>query len=58
MVSHTGAERLLAALPDTRHEELARIGHCPQVEAPDAVADLLLDFASRSAGSLWGERDP
>jgi len=44
MVAHEGSERLLAALPATRYERLPGIGHCPQVESPDAVADLLLDF--------------
>ncbi len=44
MVAHTGSERLLDALPGTRFELLEEIGHCPQVEAPDAVTELLLDF--------------
>jgi len=42
MVSHEGSERLLAALPDTRYALLDGIGHCPQVEAPDRVTELLL----------------
>jgi pimeloyl-ACP methyl ester carboxylesterase len=44
MVSHSGAERVAAALPETEVRLLEGIGHCPQLEAPDRVAELLLDF--------------
>ena len=44
MVSPSGAERVSAALPDTQVELLPGIGHCPQIEAPGRVADLLLAF--------------
>ena len=46
MVSHSGAERVAAALPETQVQLLEGIGHCPQLEAPDRVAELLLDFAA------------
>jgi len=46
MVSASGAERVTAALPDTQVELLPDIGHCPQIEAPDRVAKLLLAFPS------------
>jgi pimeloyl-ACP methyl ester carboxylesterase len=46
MVSPSGAERVSAALPDTQIELLPDIGHCPQIEASDRVADLLLGFPS------------
>lgn len=45
MVPHTGAQRVLEALPETTHEVLAGVGHCPQVEAPDALTELLVEFA-------------
>jgi len=44
MVTHRGARRIVAALPDTRVELLAGVGHCPQVEAPERVAALLAGF--------------
>jgi pimeloyl-ACP methyl ester carboxylesterase len=44
LVFHRGAERILAAVPDSRLELLKGVGHCPQVEAPVRFAELLLDF--------------
>jgi pimeloyl-ACP methyl ester carboxylesterase len=46
MVSHTGARRATQAMPHARVELLEGVGHCPQLEATEAVASLLLDFAS------------
>lgn len=45
MVSHRGAKRVTDALPATTYELLAGVGHCPQVEAHERLADLLLEFA-------------
>lgn len=45
MVTHRGAERVLAALPDTRFELIADCGHSPQLEVPDFVVATLLAFA-------------
>jgi pimeloyl-ACP methyl ester carboxylesterase len=45
MVTHRGAEKVVAALPDTEVRVLEGVGHCPQVEVPDTIASLLLDFA-------------
>ena len=44
MVSSKGAERIVAAIPAARIELLPRCGHCPQVEEPDRLAELLADF--------------
>jgi pimeloyl-ACP methyl ester carboxylesterase len=44
LVSPRGADQVAATLPDTRVELLAGCGHCPQVEAADRLAELLLDF--------------
>jgi pimeloyl-ACP methyl ester carboxylesterase len=44
MVTHKGARLITEALPATDHRLLEGVGHCPQVEAPDRVAALLLDF--------------
>jgi pimeloyl-ACP methyl ester carboxylesterase len=50
MVTHRGARVVTEALPDTTYELLEGIGHCPQLEAPERVAELLLEFlASPSA---------
>jgi pimeloyl-ACP methyl ester carboxylesterase len=47
MVTHRGAEIVTEALPDTTYELLEGIGHCPQLEADETVARLLLSFGSR-----------
>jgi pimeloyl-ACP methyl ester carboxylesterase len=44
LVFHRGAEKVLSAVPGARLELLEGIGHCPQVEAPDRLVELLLDF--------------
>jgi pimeloyl-ACP methyl ester carboxylesterase len=44
MVAPSGAERIVAALPDAQVELIEDCGHCPQVEAADRVARLLADF--------------
>lgn len=44
MVFRTGAERVLAVVPDASLELIDDCGHCPQVEAPERLAGLLLDF--------------
>jgi len=49
MVSHKGSRRVLDALPDTTYELLEGVGHCPQVEAADRVAELLEEFLARPA---------
>lgn len=49
MVPHSGAGLVLDALPETRLELLEGIGHCPQLEAPDALVDLLGGFPPPAA---------
>lgn len=44
MVFQTGADRVLDAAPSTRLVTIDDCGHCPQIEAPDRLAKLLLDF--------------
>jgi pimeloyl-ACP methyl ester carboxylesterase len=44
MVSHSGAQRLAAAIPHTRVELIEGCGHCPQLEATDRLYELLLAF--------------
>jgi len=48
LVFHRGAERILAAVPGSRLELLKGIGHCPQVEAPERFAELLLAFSGEA----------
>jgi pimeloyl-ACP methyl ester carboxylesterase len=45
MVSHSGAERVTAALPDAQYVLLDHCGHCPQIEEADRVAELIGEFA-------------
>jgi pimeloyl-ACP methyl ester carboxylesterase len=44
LVFHKGAQQVLDAVPGARFELLDGIGHCPQVEAPERVTELLLEF--------------
>jgi pimeloyl-ACP methyl ester carboxylesterase len=44
MVLSSGAERLAEAIPDARVELIPRCGHCPQIEEPDLLAELLAEF--------------
>ncbi|MCK9248384.1 MAG: alpha/beta hydrolase [Solirubrobacteraceae bacterium] len=44
MVPHPGGRELVAALPDGRLELLPGVGHSPQIEATETVADLLVDL--------------
>jgi pimeloyl-ACP methyl ester carboxylesterase len=44
MVSPRGARRVLEALPAARLELIDDCGHCPQIEAAERLAELLLDF--------------
>jgi pimeloyl-ACP methyl ester carboxylesterase len=46
LVFHRGAERILDQVPGARLELMRGIGHCPQVEAPDSFAQILIDFSS------------
>ncbi len=41
MVFTTGADRLTEAIPGARVELIPRCGHCPQIEEPDRLAELL-----------------
>jgi pimeloyl-ACP methyl ester carboxylesterase len=49
MVFQTGAERVLETLPDSALEVVEDCGHCPQIEAPERLVDLLVDFPGRIA---------
>ena len=44
MVASSGAERVVAGIPGTTVELFAKCGHCPQIEEPDRLAELLSDF--------------
>jgi pimeloyl-ACP methyl ester carboxylesterase len=51
MVSIGGAQRLLAEVPHAKLETLEGVGHCPQLEAPRRVAELLAGFCDETAGT-------
>ena len=44
MVFPTGAQRVLDAVEGSRLVTLERCGHSPQIECPDQLADLVLEF--------------
>ncbi len=44
MVYTTGAERVLRTVPYSDIEIIPGVGHCPQVEVPERIAQMLLDF--------------
>jgi pimeloyl-ACP methyl ester carboxylesterase len=44
MVFQTGAERVLDTVPEAQLQLIEDCGHCPQIEAADRLASLLLDF--------------
>jgi pimeloyl-ACP methyl ester carboxylesterase len=52
LVSRNGAKRILSAVPNSRLVLLETVGHCPQVEAPDRFAQLLLEFSGDAADAV------
>jgi pimeloyl-ACP methyl ester carboxylesterase len=52
LVFHHGAHRVLETVPEARLELLEGIGHCPQVEAPDRFAELLLSFCAEREAAV------
>ena len=44
MVFQTGADRVIDAVAESQLETIEDCGHCPQLESPDELADLLLEF--------------
>jgi pimeloyl-ACP methyl ester carboxylesterase len=57
MVSARGSRHLLAALPDARYERLDGVGHCPQLEVPELVCDLLTGFRCALSAGDWDAGD-
>jgi pimeloyl-ACP methyl ester carboxylesterase len=49
MVYASGAERVLRAVAGSRLEVIEHCGHCPQVEAPERVVELLDEFGGAPA---------
>jgi pimeloyl-ACP methyl ester carboxylesterase len=47
LVSHSGAERVTAAVPGARFVLIEGCGHCPQIEASAPFVEALLSFATR-----------
>jgi len=46
MVLQTGAQQLLDALAESRLEVIEDCGHCPQLEAPERLCELILETAA------------
>jgi pimeloyl-ACP methyl ester carboxylesterase len=49
LVYSTGSDRVLREVPGSRIEVLERCGHCPQVEVPDRLAELIERFVASSS---------
>lgn len=49
LLFHQGAHEIIDQVPGARLELLTGVGHCPQVESPERLLELVLDF---SAGAL------
>ena len=49
MVFQTGAQRVTDAVAPSQLETIEGCGHCPQLEAPDELTDLLLEFPASVA---------
>lgn len=49
MVYASGAKRIVDAIPGARAEIIEDCGHCPQLEAPERFAELLLEFDPATA---------
>lgn len=47
LVSHSGAERVTAAVPGATFELIEGCGHCPQIEATERFVEVLLGFGRR-----------
>ena len=45
----SGSQELLDTVPDSELVVLPGFGHCPQLEVPDGIAELLLSFSARLA---------
>jgi pimeloyl-ACP methyl ester carboxylesterase len=54
MVYASGADRVLREVEGSRLVMLEGVGHCPQVEEPDRLTELLLGFPDAGAGSEPG----
>jgi pimeloyl-ACP methyl ester carboxylesterase len=46
MVFASGAERILREVPGARLEVIEHCGHCPQLEAPERLVELLAEFSA------------
>ena len=49
VVPRACAERFRAAIPTAEYTELPGVGHLPMWDAPQRIADLLIDFTAREA---------
>ena len=58
MVFMTGAERVLRTVDYSDIEVIPDCGHCPQVEVPDVLAELLLDFPEQPRVRALLQSDP
>ena len=55
MVPHSGARKVMEALPQTDLVMLEDCGHCPQIEMPAEVTELMQDFARARVASRHHE---
>jgi pimeloyl-ACP methyl ester carboxylesterase len=49
LLFHEGAQAIIDAVPGARLALLTGVGHCPQVEAPGRLTELVLEFSQAVA---------
>jgi pimeloyl-ACP methyl ester carboxylesterase len=54
MTPISGAEPILAGIKEARLERLEGYGHCPQLEAPDRICELVEEFILETADAPAG----
>jgi pimeloyl-ACP methyl ester carboxylesterase len=52
LVFRTGADRVLETVPGARLVLLEGIGHCPQIEVPERISELVLSLGEEPVAAV------